>query len=137
MLTFRPLRLATLASLLIAGLAGCAALQPATPEEAAGKRANEYWQERVGRHYDKAYAYTSPAYRETRTADQYTSQFGSGAIITSAEVASVHCEPQKCTVQMKLGVKPLLPNTTLGTISTYVDETWLYEQGQWWLYMAP
>lgn len=125
-LRLAPLALASLV------LAGCAAFGPATPEKQVQQRATEYWKARVAAQYEKAYALSTPSYRKLRTAEQFKLAFGAGANIQAAEVVKVNCEPEKCTAQMKLSVKPMIIGLNLSTIDTFVDETWLLEDGQWW-----
>lgn len=115
-------------------LSGCAAFAPATPEQAVEKRATAYWKARIAGQYEKAYALSTPAYRQLKTADQFRMQFGSGVSVQAAEVASVVCEPQKCTAKMKISAKPAVIGLKLGTIPLYMDEIWLLEDGQWWHY---
>ena len=115
-------------------MAGCAALAPSTPEQIVQKRATEYWQARMAGQVGKAYALSTPSYRKLRTEAQFKLQFGAGASVESAEVTKVACEAEKCTAKVKLGVKPALMGLKVGTIATYVDETWLFEDGQWWRY---
>lgn len=120
-------------ALFISVLTGCAALKPDTPEQAVQKRATQYWQARIAGQSDKAYALSTPSYRKVKTEAQFKGQFGSGVNVEGAEVASVACEAAKCTAKMKIGVRPALVGMKeLGVISTYVDETWLLEDGQWW-----
>ena len=115
-------------------LTGCAALAPATPEQTVEKRATEYWQARIEGKYAAAYALSTPSYRNVRTQAQFKMQFGAGASVEHAEVTKVGCEAEKCTTQVKLGVKPALMGLKVGTIDTYMDEIWLFEDGQWWHY---
>ena len=115
-------------------LSGCAALSPSTPEQVVQKRATDYWKARVAGQVDKAYALSTPSYRKLRTPAQFKMQFGVGANVEAAEVTKVNCEAEKCTVQVKLDVKPALLGLKIGTISTYFDEAWLLEDGQWWHY---
>ena len=115
-------------------MAGCAALAPSTPEQIVQKRATEYWQARMAGQVGKAYALSTPSYRKLRTEAQFKLQFGAGASVESAEVTKVACEAEKCSAKVKLGVKPALMGLKVGTIATYVDETWLLEDGLWWRY---
>ena len=80
-------------------LAGCAVFTPATPEQIVAKRASDYWQARIAGKYEKAYELSTPAYRKLKTAEQFRVQFGPGVNVQAAEVASVVCEPQKCTAK--------------------------------------
>ena len=113
-------------------LSGCAALSPSTPEQIVQKRATDYWKARVAGQVDKAYALSTPSYRKLRTPAQFKLQFGAGASVEEAKVTKVTCEAEKCTAQIRLGVKPALLGMKLGTISTHLDEVWLLEDGQWW-----
>ena len=115
-------------------LSGCAALSPSTPEEIVQKRAAEYWKARVTGNLDKAYALSTPAYRQLRTPAQFKMQFGAGVSVQSAEVTKVSCKAEKCTTQIRLDVKPVIMALNLGTISTYLDEIWVLEDGKWWHY---
>ena len=115
-------------------LAGCAVFTPATPEQIVAKRASDYWQARIAGKYEKAYELSTPAYRKLKTAEQFRVQFGPGVNVQAAEVASVDCEPQKCTAKMKISATPALMGLKLGTIPMYMDEIWLLEDGQWWHY---
>ena len=129
----RPLTAFALACAAVA-LSGCAALSPSTPEQIVQKRATDYWKARMAGQVDKAYALSTPSYRKLRTEAQFTMQFGAGANAEGAEVTKVSCEAEKCTAQVKLDVKPALLGLKIGTISTYFDEIWLLEDGQWWHY---
>lgn len=115
-------------------VSGCAALAPRTPEQIVQKRAADYWNARVAGQFDKAYVLSTPSYRKLRTEAQFNRQFGAGASFESAEVNKVECEPEKCMVQMKLGVKPAILGINLGTVPIFVNETWVLEEGNWWRY---
>lgn len=115
-------------------LSGCAVFTPATPEQVVAKRASDYWQARIAGKYEKAYELSTPSYRKLKTAEQFRIQFGPGVSVQTAEVASVACEPQKCTAKMKIGATPALIGLKLGTIPMYIDDVWLLEDGQWWHY---
>lgn len=121
-------------SLILASLclAGCASLGSTKPEQQVERRAADYWKARISAQYEKAYALSTPSYRKLRTAEQFKLQFGAGANIQAAEVTNVTCEAEKCTARMKLSVKPLISGLKLSTMDTFVDETWLLEEGQWW-----
>ena len=129
----RPMAALAMACAALA-LSGCAALSPSTPEQVVQKRATDYWKARVAGQVDKAYALSTPSYRKLRTEAQFKMQFGAGVNVEGAEVTKVSCEAEKCTTQVKLDVKPALAGMKIGTISTYLDEVWLLEDGQWWHY---
>ena len=123
-----------LASTAMAALSGCTALSPATPEQAVQKRANAYWQARVSGEMKKAYEFSTPSYRQLRSEAQFVGQFGAGASIESAEINKVECELEKCTVQVKIGVKPAIPGLNLKAVAAFVSEAWVLENGNWWRY---
>ena len=129
----RSLTTLTLACLAVA-VSGCAALTPSTPEQAVQKRAADYWKTRVSGELDKAYEFSTPSYRRLRTVVQFNRQFGAGASIEQAEVNKVECEPEKCNVQMKLGVRPAIMGVAMGMVPIYVNEVWVLEDGKWWRY---
>ncbi len=123
----------SLAAAMVA-LSGCAAFAPLTPEQAVEKRALSYWKARIAGDYDKAYTLSTAAYRNVKSAQQFRAQFGAGANVLSAEVYKVTCEEQKCNARMKLTAKPIAIQLKLDTISLYLDEIWLLEDGQWWIH---
>lgn len=123
------------AAMAVATLAGCAALAPAKPEEIVSKRVAEYWTARAKGDSAEAYAYTTPAYRQLRTAEQFRQQAGgAGNGIKSGEAVRVNCSEDRCEVRVKMMATPAIPGVNLGTIPIYVDEVWLLEGGQWWLH---
>ena len=118
-------------------LAGCASVfTPKPPEEAVRERATARWQALVAGQYDKAYQMLSPSYRGVTSQERYTAGLGGAAVWTGAEVIRVNCEPEKCTARVRIDAKPLAGPRYDGIISTGVDEIWVNEGGQWWLYQA-
>ncbi len=132
----RVLWMPALAAAAALGLAGCATLS-GPPEKVVEQRAGEYWKARIAGDYATAYKLSTPSYRQLKTLDQFRMQFGPAVSVQDAEVASVACEPQKCTARMKISAKPALIGVKLGTIPLYMDEVWLLEDGQWWHYQEP
>lgn len=110
---------------------GCATLA-GSPEQIVERRANEYWKARAAADYAKAYELSTPSYRKLRTQEQFRRQFGLGAAVNAGEAHKVTCEPEKCSVRIKLTATPALMGMNVGTVTTYVDEIWLLEDGQWW-----
>jgi hypothetical protein len=112
---------------------GCAAIQPATPEQLVRQRSNEFWSARVAGQVEKAYALLTPAYRETHTVSQYKGRLGASVALKKGEVVNVTCEAVKCVSRVKLLATPLLP-IRIGDLETFRDETWLLVDGVWWLH---
>lgn len=128
----RALRWATL--LVTLALAACAAVQPAAPEDAVRSRANARWQAMAAGDFATAYSYSTPGFKAVVPADTYKSRFGT-ASWHGAEVISVTCpEPTQCTARVRIDFKYLLKSKSADKISTHTDETWLLENGQWWLF---
>jgi hypothetical protein len=132
--TLPRMAIAALAGLL---LAGCAAtMGGAAKEEVVRQRATERAQAYVKGDYERSYALTTPTYRKLRDAAAYRRSFGSGAVWQKAEVAGVVCEEQRCKVALKVSVKPLIQGMFNDTITVQFEETWLLEDGNWWLHQA-
>ena len=129
----RSTHVALLGALLFAA-SGCAMLTPKTPEQQVSTRAADYWKSRQAGDFTKSYGYATPAYRSVKNVAAYQSQFGSGVAVKDSQVNKVVCAPQRCNVQMKLSVVPSLVGIKIGPIDMYVDEVWLLEDGQWWLF---
>ena len=125
---------APLSALLIAILGGCTTLTPKSPEEAVRARAQERWVSMLSGKFDKAYELLSPSYRKVKDFESYRRGFGDSARWTRAEVALVNCpEPTKCNVNVEIGIQPMIPVGFKGTITTQVQESWVLEDGRWWL----
>lgn len=116
-------------------VAGCASSVSVSPEERVRVRATERWQALIAYQMDKAYAFTTPAYRAVASFERDRARYGSAAQWVGAEVQRVNCEPEKCTVRVRIDVKPIVPGLRRNTVlSTHADETWLLVDGQWWLH---
>jgi hypothetical protein len=109
----------------------------ATPEQRVQARAEAFWKARVKAEPAAAYALMTPAYRALRDQQAFLKQFGAGSGAESSQIAKVTCEPEKCTVRVGLTGKPVVPGLNLPTVTTYMDETWLLVDGQWWRHEAP
>ncbi|WP_156391490.1 hypothetical protein [Acidovorax sp. Root70] len=126
------MRTATVMALV--ALSGCAAVAPQSPEKAVENRAAARWQALIAGDIQKAYTFTAPSYRAVTSFERYSSGIGGAATWVNAEVVRVECATEKCTAVVKIEAKPILAKPYNGTITTGVDETWLLEDGQWWLY---
>jgi len=114
-------------------LAGCAALSP-KPEDAVRQRAQARWDALLAGEWGKAYRYMAPSYRALVEEKRYVNQFGGGAGWVSAEVVNVTCEEDRCTVRMQVAFRPVLGARVGNVATTSFDETWIREEGQWWMY---
>ena len=113
---------------------GCASLSPAKPEEVVQQRAQARWQAMIAGEWDKAYSYMTPSFRAVVDQKRYPSRFGGSVSWLAAEVVNVTCEEQRCTVRMKVTFRPVVGMRPGGVASTGFDETWIFEDGQWWMF---
>ncbi len=131
------LSIRSLALVLGVVLAGCAAMPgTASKEDIVRQRAAERANAFAKADYAAAYALLTPSYRRARDQDAYRRSLGSGAAWEKAEVATVACEEQRCKVGVKVSVKPLIAGRFNDTITVQFEETWLLEDGNWWLHQA-
>ncbi|EHL24493.1 hypothetical protein KYG_02447 [Acidovorax sp. NO-1] len=116
-------------------LAGCASLETGTPEEIVKARAEARWKAMVAHDFKRAYGYLAPSYRAVSSFERYNEKLNGGAAWAKVEVARVRCEnAEKCTASVRIESKPIGVMNFKGNIITGVDETWLLEDGKWWLY---
>jgi hypothetical protein len=129
-----------LASVLaFAALAGCASMS-ANPEAVVRVRAGETAKARIANDFDSVYQFTAPSFRAVTPLNGYKNTFVGPVQWSAAEVESVQCETQdKCVAKMKVQAKPLvrLGSRQAPSITSYFDETWIRENGQWWLFPTP
>jgi hypothetical protein len=119
-------------------LAGCAS-GPGfgrSPEDVVRQRSTERAEAFAKGDFDRSYALTAPSYRKLRDLDAYKRGFGPGAQWQKAEVKSVSCEPERCKVAISVNVKPLVRGKFGDTITVQFEETWLLEDGNWWLHQG-
>ena len=119
-------------------LAGCASLQPKTTEDVVRQRAEERWAALIDAQFPKAWQYTQPGFRAVVKPQDYKNRFGDALVWKSAIVHSVDCEAERCKVRVRVTSDNMVPNfrARLPEITSYVDELWLRDEGQWWFYQA-
>jgi hypothetical protein len=118
--------------MVLGGCAGQGAGQP--PEQLVSQLAAKRWDALVARDFEKAYGFSTPSYRQLNNADFYKkSRQGAPVKWVSAKVLRVECEDKKCAVRIALESKPLVPFPFKDTITSGLDESWVYEDGQWWI----
>lgn len=125
---------ALIAALLMTACAGISG--SSKPEDIVRQRANERAKAFVKGDIEGAYRLTAPSYRKLKDARAYGASFGGGAKWEKAEVASVACEPQRCKVAIAVDVRPLVRGMFGATIAVQFEETWLLEEGNWWLHQG-
>ena len=114
-------------------LAGCAAFQPATPEEAVSARADQRWKALMAADWAKAHTFLTPAFRATMPVERYRERFVGVPRWTNVTVRSAKCESEKCTVVVRIEAQ-YGGRSGMRTLSTEMPETWLREDGQWYKY---
>ena len=132
-------RRAALAALLATAtlaLAACAGLQPTTPEDVVRERSEARWDALIKRDFDKAWEYTQPAYRALVGQKAYYKRFGGAGPWKGVQIHEVTCEPERCTVRLRLTSTINVPRFRGQELTGYIDETWVRADGQWWFYQA-
>ena len=134
-----------LALALVAALAGCAAAPSATPapeqaSAAAGHeaqiraRAAAFWEARQRNDVAASYQFTSPSYRKVNDQERFRVHYAGVPVVVGHEVVSITCDepPQRCVLKQGLKVAPPMTPGLVATV--YSDETWILEEGQWWVF---
>lgn len=118
-------------------LSACAHVElSSTTEELVHDRAQARWNAQVAGDLEKAYSFFAPSYRSVVASDAYRARMGSAAKITEAEVTSVVCEAEVCSVRVRLGFAPILKSRALAVENTHFEERWVLDGGNWWLFQG-
>jgi hypothetical protein len=127
---------------LVAGCAGLAGLTKDTPADvkaaAVKERSNARWTALINGDKDAAYRYLSPGTRELISLEQYKARVQAVGY-RAARIEKVECEPETCKVALMLTYDylPTKGNTSAKGVTTYVEETWVLENGQAWFAWRP
>jgi len=121
---------AIVASQLMSGCATSASSRPAT--EVVLERAQSRWAALLKRDWALAYSYLSSGYRATVPLDRYGNQFSGPLQWEAAKAHSAECEGQRCVVTVEITFKLLLSGHRDRVSSTFLEEVWLLEDGQWY-----
>jgi hypothetical protein len=134
----RPARRLLVAAAAALLLAGCATQPLPTREEVVATRALARWQAQIAGDFEKVYGYLSPASRALMPYTVWRGGIRGFTAWKSAEVVSVTCETsEKCIARVKVVHQPMMLRRSLGSIDSAVDEIWLLDGGEWWLFPAP
>jgi len=129
---------AAAAGILMAVAAGCASIgagsRPA--EQVVLERAQARWNALVDRDFGAAYAYLTSGYRAVVPLAAYRRQTTGPAQWESAKAQSAKCEAARCIVAVEITFRIGLPGHADRVQSSFVDETWVLEDGQWFKYEA-
>lgn len=131
--TRRKWVLSVLGATLIA--VGCASMS-GPPEEQVRKRASERWEALVKSDFNKAYGFSTSGFRAVVKPESFPARLQGPVVWLGAEVINVTCpEPVKCVARVRIDHRTLVARSA-GDTSTYIDETWLLEDKQWWIFMT-
>ena len=122
----------------LATLTACASKPAQTPEQLVAERAEARWQRLIKQDFAGAYAYLTPSYRGVVPEAQYRMRFGTAGAWKSVIIHEVTCEPEACKVKVRLTTELRVPlfAARISEVTTYFDERWVREDGQWWLYQG-
>lgn len=74
----------------------------------------------------------TPAYKAIVSEQRYGNQFGGPVKWDGATAKNAKCEESRCIVGVDVRFRMLLPGHSNNPMSTYVEEVWLLEDGQWY-----
>jgi hypothetical protein len=113
--------------LVLAILAGCAGapVSEGPPEKIVGESAQARWNALIAGDVSAAYAYLSPASKQTYSLELYRNSIRPG-FWQKVVVKEVKCEPEVCEVSLEVSYR------FRGTpITTPLKETWIRSGGTW------
>lgn len=129
-------------------LAGCAATgtnsasttalaaptQDADHEAQIRTRSAAFWEARQRNDVAASYQFTSPSYRKVNDQERFRVHYAGVPVVVGREVVSITCDdpPQRCVLKQGLKVAPPMVPGLVTTV--YNDETWILEDGQWWVF---
>ncbi len=127
---------ATLATIATVFLGGCATVyRPGSPEAIVKEKANARWDSMITRDFATAYKFTAPSFRAVSSAERFRNKFEGAAVNwVDAKVVKVECEPEKCNVTLQVSAYVPMLRDMKEPVSTAVDEVWIKEDGDWWLF---
>ncbi|WP_212629039.1 hypothetical protein [Pseudomonas sp. KB-10] len=119
---------------LVLSLSACSLLPAKTDSEQVEARSQERLDQLMAGNIEKAYAFSTPGYRETHSQARFRADYAAGiSRYVSASVKSASCEQDACTVMVdvrykyvsSIGSKPMV-------IERATQERWIRTEGQWW-----
>ena len=132
-MVFLNIRTAAVLGVIVACFAtGCASLGLfQTPQERVQSRAQDRLDTLMRGDFKAAYAYLTPAFRETSTWQRYASRYAGVGNWRGATVKSVNCEPERCNV--KVSIRYQMVRLKIENTRSF-DEVWIEMGGKWYLH---
>jgi hypothetical protein len=119
----------------VVAMTACTSLDTSLSPDKVTLRATERWRALIAGEFENAYAYNTASFRAVVSPASYRGRTGAAVKWMGAEVTSVVCaEATTCKVNVRLDFQPLLGGRGGSSYSTYLDESWLFEDGQWWIH---
>lgn len=113
-------------------MAGCSSTgSSGTPEEQVARRAQERLDAMMAGDFERALAYTTPAFREGTTSNRYRGRYAGVGNWTNASVERVACEEERCNVTISVTYQMVRPNIEN---TRPLDEVWITTGGEWYIY---
>lgn len=124
---------------ILAVLAGCAAMQPKSPEQIVTERAKARWEALLAGKVAEAYPLYSPGYRSAVSQRALGHRLATQRVRwTSAEFREISCETEVCEAVFEVGYAYRVPIQGVGTVrrTSTVSESWVRSDGEWF-YVPP
>ena len=117
-------------------VAGCAStMSSVPPEEAVRARAEQRWQALVQDDFAKVYAFTAPSYRKIHSLEHFRDKKqGAPMKWVGARILQIDCDAAKCVIEAEWESKLAIPFRFNGTLKSALRETWVLEDGKWWMF---
>lgn len=120
----------------VVGAVGCATTgsltkdtSPEAKQAAVAARVNARWQALIERNYKGAYAFLSPASRETVSLSKYQERI-EAIEYRAASIEKIECAEEVCKVNLRVTYD--FPPAKIQGVVTPLDENWIIDQGQAW-----
>jgi hypothetical protein len=115
-------------------LAEGVAVVPAQDDSALAERVTERWRALIARDFASAYAFSSPSYRALFDYPHFARQFGKDVVWKSIQLGPIEHPGEGAA---KVGVTIYFLTFTSPTadpyeMSTYIVESWVFAEDQWW-----
>jgi len=111
-----------------------AAPTPEARQAALKQRATAWWDALIRKDFSTAYSLTSPGYRKLYSLDAFKGKFNKGSDWRRAEVLNIDFKNEDSAmvgIQMYFVYHQPQTGKTLD-MQNYIQEPWIFMDGQWW-----